>query len=398
MNSPLMAALFRVGSPEDSAPYVLRLRHALLGGLEKGTEESSSTELLVPLELREFPLTASDPVSDLNSINLSFVTATGRLLIVVIDTRPMPDAGPTRETSIGLNLLLRIDELALSPDTFLVEVLLKAPGSLYENSPDARLIRLGLTDLDERDLRLPFLELYTLQFALRLFAPDPEGKSATLFFSHAKRDGVPLTTATKDWLRRLKGFETYYDSENLDLSGDIAAQLSTAVASAIVIVFQSDAFDHRFWCQTEVLWAEQHARPVVSVDARWRIAHAPSVISFDSMPGVRIPDGSVVRIYSAALVEALRVELFKARVRIHGATLQSTGVVAIPRSPSILSLHAACKTLRDRRPDGPNSGRQFVVYPNPSLPKLILVAANELAEALCPGCKVVSLDEFRLAI
>jgi hypothetical protein len=206
-----------------------------------------------------------------------------------------------------------------------------------------------------------------------------------------------LTTAAKDWLRRLKGFETYYDSENLDLSGDIAAQLSTAVASAVVIVFRSDAFDHRFWCQTEVLWAEQHARPVVSVDARWRIEHAPSVISFDSMPGVRIPDGSVIRIYSAALVEALRVELFKARVKIHGDTLQSTGVVAIPRSPSILSLHGACNKLRDRRPDELNSG-QFVVYPNPSLPKLILVAANELAEALCPGCRVVSLDEFRLII
>ncbi len=397
MKSPLMAALVRVGSPEDTAPYVSRLRDALLGGAARDADGSGSRELLGPTELREFSLITSNPVSDLSSSNMSFISATERLLVVVLDTRPIPEAGPPPE-SIALNLLQRIDALNSPPKACLIEVFLKEPGSLYGSTPDSRLIRFGLTDLDERDLRLSFLELYTLQLALRLFAPEPDAKAATLFFSHAKHDGVPLTTAARDWLKRLKGFNTYYDTENLDLSGDITAQLSAAVASAVVIVFRSDSFDQRFWCQTEVLWAEQHARPVVAVDARWRIEHAPSVISFDSMPGVKIPDGSVVRIFSAALIEALRVELFKARVKIHGDALQTPRVIAIPRSPSILSLHGACSALRDQRAASPNADRQFVVYPNPSLPKLISAAASELAEGLCPGCKVVSLDEFRLAL
>ena len=91
-------------------------------------------------------------------------------------------------------------------------------------------------------MRLPFLALYALHNALRLFAPPPGSSGASkpgrLFFSHAKRDGVPLTTAVLEWMRYLKGFDAFM-TENLDLDGDIETQLQSAVAGAIVIVFQS---------------------------------------------------------------------------------------------------------------------------------------------------------------
>jgi hypothetical protein len=269
----------------------------------------------------------------------------------------------------------------------MLEVLLKNPDSLYKENDSPT--RLGLEDLDERDLRHPFFLLHTLHLALELFAA---GEKMKLFFSHAKKDGVPLTTAADDWMKkRLKGFDSFYDTKDLDLSGDIDAQLSGAVASAMIVVFRSDVFDQRYWCQKEVLWAERYARPVITVDARWQIEYAPSMISFDSTPVIRIPDGSVVRIFTAALLEALRVVLFKARVTSYAKEL-SLKVSVIPRCPSVLSLYSACLELAARS----EAGTPYTVYPNPSLPDLMLTAMNGLAAAKLAGSKVVSLDELRL--
>ncbi|HEY3743766.1 MAG TPA: hypothetical protein VGL53_28170 [Bryobacteraceae bacterium] len=193
--------------------------------------------------------------------------------------------------------------------------------------------------------------------------------------------------------KRLHGFASYYDTKDLNVTGDIDKQLDSAIESAIVIVFRSNVFDQRYWCQKEVLWAEQHGRPVLTVDARWHLEHGPSVINFDSTPVVRIPDGSVTRIITAALLEALRVELFTARVQAHGASIASTSVRALPRVPSLVSLHGACDDLNKAA-----AVPSYVVYPNPSLPELLRQSAQGLAQTFVPRCEVRSLDEFRLVV
>jgi len=398
MNSPLMVALLRAGNSEDSCPYVSRLREVLLGLTANGL--GPSRELLQPAELREYLLDSRDPASQFGAlVDLNFLKAADRVLFVVIDSRAAAQDTLVPSASVASAVLKHIDRMEGPPNTCILEVLLKEPGSLYESSrSDPRLISFGLTDLDERDLRLSFLTLYALHNAVRLLTSGPGAilaKAPKLFFSHAKRDGVPLTTAAGDWLKRVKGFEKYYDTQDLDLSGDLTAQLATAVASAIVVVFRSDSFDDRYWCQKEILWAEQNARPVIIVDARWQIESAPSVVSFDSMPGVRIPDGSVVRIFTAALIESLRVELFKLRVQGYASELSSPVFAVIPRSPSVLALASACAALKTTDASGSHS---LIVYPNPALPQMLSDAANDLADASVPGCGVVSLDEFRLRL
>lgn len=197
--------------------------------------------------------------------------------------------------------------------------------------------------------------------------------------------------------KRLRGFVHFYDTKDLVIDGDIDAQLSSAVASAIVIVFRSDVFDQRYWCQKEVLWAEQHGRPVITVDARWQIEYGASVISFDSTPVVRIPDGSIVRIFTAALMEALHVELFTARVNAHGAEISSTTrVIALPRPPSLISRFGACQAFSSMSVT--TSGPSYIVYPNPSLPELIRESAQGLAKKSVSDCEVRSLDEFLLVV
>ncbi|HEV7927576.1 MAG TPA: hypothetical protein VGR14_19650 [Verrucomicrobiae bacterium] len=214
-----------------------------------------------------------------------------------------------------------------------------------------------------------------------------------LFFSHAKKDGVPIATAAGDWMRaRLHGFQAFYDTVDLDLSGDIDLQLQSAIATAMVIVFRTEIFDQRYWCQKEVLWAEKHGRPMLAVDARWQLQHAASVITFDGAPAVRVPDGSFVRIFSVALHEAVRVEIFKLRVTLRKKVIPpSTAVACIPRCPSMVALGHACESLSQS-----GSAACCIVYPNPSLPAMMGEVIAYFVDKAVPGCRIMSFDEFTL--
>jgi hypothetical protein len=405
MQSPLLTILIRIGRNETE-PYSKAVREVFLGGGPTGEDPSGTDQLLYCSEVREFVIEPT-PTSDVQSQwppKLKEILSSGnRQMIIILDAVEVLSRPGDVHTAAEANAL----QDAGSWSSTVVSVFLKNKGSLFPEDPsDSNVVRLGLEDLGERDLRLPFLKLYALHHALRLLTPPPgEGaeKPVRLFFSHAKRDGVPVTTAARDWMDRLKGFKSFYDTENLNLEGDIDDQLSKAVAEAVIIVFRTEIFDQRYWCQKEVLWAEQNNRPVTTVDARWQLQHGPSLIVFDTTPAVRIADGSFIRVFAAALREAVRIELFKQRVEIHTLSLQQgrkPKVVSIPRCPSLVSLHRAVRELRAEMQvdqEGlPQPPPAYVVYPNPSLPALLRTAAADLAKQSVPSCELLSLDEFRL--
>ena len=397
MNSPLAVVVVRLGDASESEGYAYALRDVFVGGEAGGGTSFGPKELLQAGEFREV-LVAGETVGTLEPI--AFLRAADRVLSIILDTRASSEPEDGHRTDAESAVLDMIPS-EVHHRSVVLNVVLKHAGSLYGSASDSsQIVRLGLEDLEERDLRMPFLTLYSLHHAMRLFAtaaPGQPAKAARLFLSHAKRDGVPLTKAFRGFMSGLKGFEAYYDTADLDLDGDIDLQLSSAVASAVVIVFRSDVFDQRYWCQKEVLWAEQHGRPVVTVDARWQIEHGPSLISFDSTPVVRIPDGNVVRICVTALMEALRIELFRERARKHGNAINVLQY-NIPRCPSLVSLHSACVRLRQDRAESEAASTldAFIVYPNPSLPATLAAAADGLAQFVVERCRVVSLDEFRL--
>ena len=395
MKTPLVVVLIKLGNIEDTQPYADTLREAFSA---TGQSRDAGREILQAAEFREFFLSTPKPDGDLDTLALDFIDSAERLLVFVLDARSAPAAAGNKLSGFEQKLLSLLDQFP-EPAKVVAEFFLKYPGSLFESAPeDSRLVRFGLKDLDERDLRLPFLSLHALHQALCLFGSSPiqsrSTKHARFFFSHAKRDGVPITSATRDWMmERLAGFQKFYDTDDLNLDGDIDAQLDNAVNKAVVIVFRTDIFDQRYWCQREVLWAEKHGRPVITVDARWQIEYRPSVVSFDGTPVVRIPDGNVVRIFATALAEALRIELFKARAAIHARSLGALQIEAIPRFPSLISLTEACKSLRA---SGQPADQTCIVYPNPSLPAVLLEASQDLTEWTIGNRNVLSLDEFRL--
>jgi hypothetical protein len=397
MQSPLLTTLIRIGRNETE-PYSKAVREVFLGGGPTGEDPSGTDQLLHCTEIREFVFESTSDVQSWWPPKLKGILSSGNHQLIIILDAVEVLSGPDQAQTVAETNALR----DVGSSNLVLSVFLKNKESLFQESagtPD--LVRLGLEDLGERDLRLPFLKLYALHHALRLLTPasdDASRKPVRLFFSHAKRDGVPITTAAKDWMKRLKGFKSFYDTEDLNLEGDIDDQLSKAVAEAVIIVFRTEIFDQRYWCQKEVLWAEKNNRPVTTVDARWQLQHGASLIVFDTTPAVRIPDGSFVRVFAAALREAVRIELFKQRVEIHKLSLEQerdAKVVSVPRCPSLVSLNAALGKLSGEMQSDPQAAG-YVVYPNPSLPALLRTAATKLAKDSVPNCDLLSLDEFRL--
>ena len=280
--------------------------------------------------------------------------------------------------------------------------------SLERESAGGRVVTLRRNDLGERDIQHDLLRVHVLNQSLRLlnrvrFPDRSDNDKATLFISHAKRDGVPLARSIRYWLDwALEGFQFFYDTDHLDLTekkGTLSYQLETAVSGSVLIALRTEAYDQRYWCQKEMYWAESHGVPILAVDSRWGLQHPPSVVTFDSSPSIRIPDGSVIRILLAALTESLRLCLFQMRVSLtaqhaSGGSLGESDWKSLPRYPSLGSLRDATE------PQPPGSSLPdpfYIVYPNPTLPDVLRDVAFDMAEARHPGARVVSLDEFRIA-
>ncbi len=408
MKTPLTVIVVRQGASGSTELYTQALRRAFLGLDAAEALEAPDYEWMHPLDFRVFtqarseaPLDSSLLEPDAERKSPIWRDSSAVLVIVLL----------SEATSQAEDLLRRWVNFSQQQEITDMSVLgisvssAQAP-QIRQNPMPSPVMLLGLDDLGERDLRQDMLCLYALDQAVwllnrRQLAKSPgSGGQPRIFFSHAKRDGVPLAYSLRGWMNGLlKRFRYFYDTDHLDLKGDLSAQLQDAVAGSgsIIVVLRTEAFDSRYWCQKEVYWAEHHGVPVLTVDARWNIRHSPAVIGFDGTPSVRVPDGSLTRILLAAYREALRVYLLRERVRETALASQDSAsrrtVVSfddcsvLSRYPTLISLEAATK---------PNPAPCYLVYPNPTMPDELEVSARRVAESLVKGINLVSLDQFRV--
>jgi hypothetical protein len=407
MKTPLSVIVVRQGPLADSEPFLSALNRGFLGSESIDSYTSADYELVNPLDFRVFSTADAkiDPTFERlmpNKEKEAIVSESEASLVLLLITAP--------NTSEASEIILKWAEFtAQHPSTLTLCFSLGSPNAMPipAGLPDASFRTFGLDHLDERDLRRDFLTLHSVHGALRLLADcaaPPHSASGragttteqpTLFFSHAKRDGVPLATSLVSWIKRLKDFEFFYDTINLDLSSDISAQLEKAIGTSVLVVLRTEVFDQRYWCQEEVFWAEKHGVPVIAVDARWNVKAAPSVVTLDSSPSVRIPDGSLVRILQAALEEALRVALHRARANLlaTAAGIAPQSWVVLSRHPSLVALESSAKT--SAAASSKSSDPFVVVYPNPALPDGLRDSATFVLDKLVPNSLLLSLDEFR---
>ena len=246
----------------------------------------------------------------------------------------------------------------------------------------------SLGETVERVERLSLKLLGDISQAAAFGRGEPEDWRLKLFVSHAKWDGLSVAKSLRDLVAEFAWLDGFYDALSLDSRGRWEEQLRRAVSSSVVVAFRTDAYDHRAYCRKEMRWAEHQGVPIVGVDGRNGLVHAPSGLGFELAPCVRILDGNLMRVLQAALRAGARAQLFRRRVH----SLREAGCLPVPDPYVITStvgleaIGAAVLTLRS------TTGPRWICYPDPVLPEATLEAASLLAE--CVGAQLATPSQL----
>ena len=255
----------------------------------------------------------------------------------------------------------------------------------------------SLERLGEYALRPHYAAMLALHRAHRLLAASAAGQggavsaTARFFISHAKLDGLSLAHSMEHAIKSLPWLGSFYDARDIQPGDDWQETLEQGVRDSMLLALRTDAYDQRFWCRREVLWAERYDRPVLLVDARALLLARPSVLGFTGVPGVRIPDGNLVRVLAEALREWVRIGILRRRcaAAVAGSALAARAEF-LSRTPTLASLAGALDRLAARQapPDA------LIVHPEPPLESELSEAAQALIRSRFPQGAVLSLRTF----
>jgi hypothetical protein len=169
--------------------------------------------------------------------------------------------------------------------------------------------------------------------------------------------------------------------------------LELGVLGSMLLVLRTDIYDLRFWCRQEVMWAEAYDRPVLVVDARTELLNRASVLAFTGIPGVRIPDGNLVRVLQEGLREWVRIGVVRRRFAEVLKTDSSLGAKTelLCRPLTLTALAEAIKRLRKK---ADTAAPVRVVHAEPPLESNHHDAAQDLIRSTFPNGGVLSVKNF----
>ena len=387
--APLQLLLFRHTDDLDVLPYEEAIVRAFQGGKEAGGYLASGEDLGIQLEVF-----CAAPELDVAKTLDSFCHT---LTVVLIDRALLDKAGDAlwdwlaecwtyTNASNGRHTMLAVPMDERVGDQF------SGKRSAFDTLQVRQVYELG-----ERAIRPAMLALRLLHECRVLLAavlpPAPGGKAGylRLFISHAKIDGLPLAHALKHQIEALGWLEDFYDADDLPTGRDWQRELEQGVGSSLIVMLRSEVYDSRYWCQQEVLWADEYATPAVLVDARTGLNHPASFLPFERVPTARIPDGNLVRILFLALREGLRFLHFRRRVE----QMKEDGEIPSPAElrvfsfpPSMSALLRACRSLANSKE--PTTTPRLILYPDPTFRAGVYEAAQALVATYAPGTRLVT--------
>jgi hypothetical protein len=256
----------------------------------------------------------------------------------------------------------------------------------------------SLEKLGEYALRPAYVTILTLFKAHQLLLAGATGKSsvrtpkARFFVSHSKLDGLPLAYSLCHTIKLMPWLEYFYDAEDIHPGEDFRKVLEEGVIESMLLVLRTDIYDLRFWCRQEIMWAEMYDRPVLLVDARTELFSRPSALGFTGIPGVRIPDGNLVRVLLEGLREWVRIAVARRRfseiIRVNPALDQQTEFLC--RTPSTTALLAARARLLAKGA----ASNAILVHAEPALESNYLEAARDMMQSRLPKASVVPFKTF----
>lgn len=144
---------------------------------------------------------------------------------------------------------------------------------------------------------------------------DPDAAKVKVFLSHAKHDGLDITSAVRRHLHEVARLDEFFDTADIP-DGARFAEFVTQCAGSLpaLLAVQTDSYASREWCRLEVLEAKRQHVPIVVLSAVQQ-REARSFPYMGNVPVVRWHDEtSLPAVVGALLGEVLRARYFPRRV------------------------------------------------------------------------------------
>lgn len=201
-------------------------------------------------------------------------------------------------------------------------------------------------------------------------------KPVKLFLSHAKRDGVLITTSVRNFINNDTGINDFFDAVDIEFGSDFSEKIESSISeSNLLIAFHSDGYSKSEWCKKEVLLAKEKDIPILIVDCL-KYGEDRSFPYLGNARSICVNKENInmnYKIISAALSEILKRESYKKLV------LQVAKKAEIDISESNIKSNAPeLISLVDEE--------NMIVYPEPPVGKFEL----EMLKSKLPNIKILT--------
>ena len=201
-------------------------------------------------------------------------------------------------------------------------------------------------------------ELYRFVFEL-----SPE-KKLKIFLSHAKAGstGEKWALDVKRVIDSDTTLSSYFDCTDIQPGLGFSKEIQEAIDGSALVLFGSDQYTSRHWCQREIFLAREHDCPMIAVDCREGVEDR--IFPFvNNIPRVHVTHasdekqrlGDAFKVVKALLIEVIRTRY--QRMRLNG--LQSRG--GIP-ADAVIALAPP-----DAYAVAQNRGKSIFAYPDPAI-------------------------------
>jgi hypothetical protein len=144
---------------------------------------------------------------------------------------------------------------------------------------------------------------------------DPNAAKVRVFLSHAKHDGLDITTTVRRHLHEIARLDDFFDTSDIP-DGTRFAEYVTEFAGSLpaLLAVQTDTYGSREWCRLEVLEAKRRHVPIVVLSAM-KSGESRAFPYMGNVPVVCWHDESSLHaVVRSLLGEVLRARYFPRRV------------------------------------------------------------------------------------
>lgn len=186
-----------------------------------------------------------------------------------------------------------------------------------------------------------------------------------LFISHAKKDGEKEAKAFRDFVRANTKLSTFFDANDIADGYKFDTQIKKAIedGQAAMVVFHSDEYAAREWCQIEVLTAKRYKSPIVVVH-NISVGELRSFPYLGNVPTIKLNEANFSQIIDLTLYQILlnifqRENLKRIKALYVPKRFESIELTSPPELFNFIDILSQKSKSK--------SGKFLVLYPDPPL-------------------------------